>query len=308
MPNLCVPHSHDLAGDSIMKKVYNWKKFLLYVAPITILYTLFEFIPILLAFRYSLTNYRGVGEAVNVGLSNYLRLFQDKLFYRCLLNTLKLTATTVVIVIPLSFIYAFLLEKNTKVNLIHRAVIFAPYTVSGIVVGLIWTFILDPSKGFLNHFLDCIGLDFLAQEWIGGKTLTPFSAGIIGVWAAAGFCTLLWMNGLKQIPTDVIEASIIDGATVLQRVKLIILPLLKETLKMLFVLQFTGCLKTFETVQMLTGGGPNHYSETMVSYMYNVTFTQRLFGYGMAIAVVEFLISMTVTFAFMRLTSKEATE
>jgi raffinose/stachyose/melibiose transport system permease protein len=91
-------------------------------------------------------------------------------------------------------------------------------------------------------------------------------------------------------------------------VLLVTLPLLKETFKTLFVFEFTASLKVFETVQMLTGGGPNHYSETMVSYMYNMTFTSRLFAYGMSISVFEFLIALAVTVIFMRLTKSEVAE
>ena len=291
-----------------MHKIYNWKKFLRYVAPITILYTMFMFVPIIMAFRYSLTNYRGIGKYAFVGLDNYIRLFKAKTFYMSLTNTLKSTIVTVCLILPLSFLCAFFLRETTKRYEVYKTIIFVPYTMGGIIIGLIWKFILNPSNGLINNLLTAVGLENLTQQWIGGKTLTPYSVGIIGVWSGLGFCTLLWISGMKQISSDIIEASMIDGASRGQQIRLIFIPLLKDTFKMLFVMQFTGCLKVFETVQMLTGGGPNHYSETMVSFMYNTTFTERFFGYGMSIAVVEFVISLIITFIFLRLTKKEVTE
>lgn len=196
---------------------------------------------------------------------------------------------------------SFLLKKDTRINQVYKAVIFVPNTIGAVMIALIWNFILDPNRGFINNFLRAAGLGKFAFEWIGGKYLTPYTIGVMGVWSAAGFCMLLWNSGLKQIPSDVIEAGIIDGATKTQQVRYIIIPLLKENFKVILILQFTGCLKVFETVYMLTGGGPNHYSDTMVSYMYNTTFSQQFYGYGMTIAMAEFIIAMVVTLLIMRL-------
>lgn len=291
-----------------MHLVYTKKKFWLYSFPMVFFYTVFVFIPILIAFWYALTNFRGVGEYSIVGIANFVNVLKDKLFYRCLSNTLKSTIVSMVITIPLSFFLALLIQKNSLSSTIYRSVLFSPYVMGGIVVGLVWTFILDPSKGFINACLNNWGFESLAQQWIGGKTLTPYCVGIISVWSGTGFSILLWLNGLSQISNDVLEASVLDGATKMQQIRYITLPLLKETLKMLLVLKFTGGLKVFDIVQSLTGGGPNHYSETLVSYMYNTTFTQRRFGYGMAIAVVEFFITMVVSMLFMRFTKSEVDE
>ena len=160
----------------------------------------------------------------------------------------------------------------------------------------------------VNNFLRSVGMEALALDWIGGRTLTPYMVGIITTWSGLGFCILLWTNGIKQIPGEVLEASIVDGANKWQQVRMVTLPLLKETFKMIFVMQFTGALKVFESVYSLTGGGPNHLSETMVSYMYNTTFGSRLFSYGMAISVAEFVLAITVSLLFMYFTRKEVTD
>lgn len=288
-----------------MHLVYTKKRFWLYSFPMIFFYTIFIFVPIAIAFWYSLTNFRGIGEYGIVGIENFINVLKDKLFYRCLSNTLKSTFVSMLISIPLSFCLALLVQKNSLSSTIYRSVLFSPYVMGGIVVGLVWTFILDPSKGFINAALTKIGLENWTQQWIGGTILTPYCVGVITVWTGTGFSILLWLNGIKQISGDILEAGLIDGATKWQQIRYITLPLLKETLKMQIVLGFTGGLKIFDIVQSLTGGGPNHFSETLVSYMYNITFTQRRFGYGMAIAIVEFFFTMAVTLFFMRVTRAE---
>lgn len=291
-----------------MHLVYNRKKFLGYTFPMLFFYVVFMFVPIGIAIFYSLTNYKGVGSFDFTGLKNYARLLQDKVFWKSLENTLKITVTTLLLLIPLSFLLAWTLRKETRANNVFKTIFFTSYCIGAIVVGLVWTFILDPTRGLLNSCLRAIGLDALALEWIGGRVLTPYMVGIIGTWSGLGFCVLLWTNGIKQIPSEVLEASAIDGANKWQQLKLISLPLLKETFKMIFVMQFTASLKVFEAVQTLTGGGPNHLSETMVSYMYNTTFTSRMFGYGMTISVAEFVLALSVSLIFLRITSKEVTD
>lgn len=141
-----------------------------------------------------------------------------------------------------------------------------------------WTFIFDPYIGVLNSIFRAVGLDFLALDWIGGRYLTPFSASIVSAWQGLGFNMLLFISGLNMIPGEIYEAAEVDGANRRQRMWLITIPNLKETFKMMMVLQITGSLKTFETVYMLTGGGPSHVSETLVSLMYNQTFISHKYG------------------------------
>ncbi|MFR5112164.1 MAG: carbohydrate ABC transporter permease [[Clostridium] leptum] len=110
------------------------------------------FLPIGVAVYYSLTNYRGAGGYDFVGMANYSRLVGDKLFWLSLGNTLKITITTLIILIPLSFLLAWVLKEEKRGNNIFKTIFFTSYCVGGIIVGLVWTFILDPSKGLVNNF------------------------------------------------------------------------------------------------------------------------------------------------------------
>ncbi len=167
--------------------------------------------------------------------------------------------------------------------------VFSPYVIAPILVGVLWVFILDPSMGLINAFLKAVGLERFAMEWIGGKTLTPYSVAVVYMWQVLGFYTTVFIAGLRQIPGEIHEAGQIDGAGKLQSIVYIVLPMLRETITIVVVLIITGSFKIFETVQQLTNGGPNHLSDVLVTYMYHITFTSNRYGYGMSIATVTFI-------------------
>ena len=180
---------------------------------------------------------------------------------------------------------------------------FSPNVIAPILVGLMWVFILDPHMGLVNAFLQQIGLESWQQEWIGGQTLTPYCVALVYNLAGAWVLCHDFLAGLKTISPDIYEASQIDGANRRQQVLFISLPMLKETITIICVLVITGGFKIFETVQQLTNGGPNHFSEVLVTYMYYTTFTSNRYGYGMSIATVTFLFSMICSVVYLRNTS-----
>ena len=288
-----------------MKYLHNRRNFILLVLPVAVLFTIYGIYPVFSSFAYSLTNFRGMGTPDFVGLANYQRLFGDKYFFRGVGNILKMTSLQIVILLPVSFLLALLINKPGVKNTVYKVVFFSPYVIPGIMSGLIWLFILDPVNGLINVTLREMGLTALAQEWIGGKSLTPYSLAVLGAWSGVGFCMVLWMTGMKGIPEDVVEAAVVDGATPSKLVRYITIPLLRETFYIIFLFTLTGCLKTFETVYQLTGGGPNHYSETIISYMYTTTYVGQMYGYGMAIAVVEFFFAVLIAVVFLKLQRKD---
>ena len=213
---------------------------------------------------------------------------------------------SLVIGMPLSFLCANFIHRcrGSLKGDVYKVLLFAPNTIGGVIIGLMWRFILDPSTGLINLVLRRMGLDFLALEWIGGRVLTPYSAGVISSWAGIGFSVIIWMAGLKAIPYEIYESSYIDGATSAQQMFYLTIPMVKNTFITLFILGVTGGLKVFETVYMLTGGGPVNYSQTMVSYIYTVSFVSNRQGYGTAMGVVEFMITLLITGTFLFLTRK----
>ena len=284
------------------------RAFVLLIFPAAFLFFAYVMLPVIVAFRYSLTNYQGLGESNFIGLRNYQVLLGNRYFTQALLNNLQIMAFGIIFIIPFAFMIAMLINREFAGATIFKTIFFTPGVISGIIAGIMWTFIFDPYMGVINSVLRAIGLGALAVEWIGGRYLTPLSVSILGTWQGLGFNMLLILAGLNMIPNEIYQAAEVDGATRRQRMFLITIPCLKETFVICFVLLITGSLKTFETVYMLTGGGPNHVSETMVSLMYNQTFISHKYGYGMAMGVVEFFISLALSIFVLRITRKRIDE
>lgn len=276
--------------------------------PTLLVYLVYIILPVIVSFYYSLTTYTGIGAAEFVGLKNYVTLMHDSLFWISLKNTFIILIVSIALLLPGSFLLALLLNLKIKSGNAIKALNFAPSIIAPILVGLIWVFILDPQMGLINVFAKSLGLNQLALQWIGGKSLTPYSVGIVFTWQMIGFLATIFLAGLKMIPRDVYESSSIDGAGKLQQLFNITIPMLNETIKINVVLVITGVFKIFETVLLLTNGGPNHLSEVLVTYMYNVTFTSGEYGYGMSIATVTFLLTMVFSLVYMGLSKKNIEE
>ena len=262
--------------------------------PSLILYTIFIILPIGMAVFYSFTKYTGLGKAKLNGITNYIRLFNDKLFWTSLKNTMIMFTLAFVLLLILSFLLANLLNKKILGTGISKVLIFSPAIIAPIICGIIWVYILDPNIGLVNGFLKSIGMGNLKQNWIGGDTLTPYSMAIIYFWQQLGYLTTIFVAGLKMIPGDVLEAAMIDGTSESQRIIYVIIPLMKANISTVAVLIITGVFKIFEIVQQTTGGGPNHLSETLVTYSYSTTFSSGDYGYGMSLATTTFVISIVI--------------
>lgn len=272
------------------------------------MYTLLFIFPLFIAFYYSFTTYSGIGEAVWNNFKNYKLLVTDKLMYKSLRNTLIMAVMNLLLAMPVSFFLALATAKTCRKNTVYKTILFAPYIIPGTISGLIWLFILDPYTGLLNSVLNAIGLDALALKWIGGTQLSPYSIAIVCVWGSLGFYMILWQLGIKNISGDVLEASLIDGCSKWQQITKVMLPMLRDTIFSIAIFILTGALKIYDQVYILTGGGPNHSSESLVSYMYSTTFTDKMVGYGMAVAVVEFTIAIVVTLLMQYLSRRNKVE
>lgn len=272
-------------------------KIALMLAPGLVLFTAFFVYPVGYAVAYSFTNSAGFGAAEFVGLDNYLALKDDRFFWQSLRNTVVILVVSLAILVPASFGLALLLRRRLRGAGALRALVFGPAIIAPILVGLIWVFILDPKVGLLNRALEPLGIGPI--QWIGGDTLTPYSVSLVFVWSSIGFAMTIFYAGLQVLPGDVMEAAQLDGASPWQQLIHVTVPMMRETFAIVTILLITNVFKIFELVYMLTGGGPVHRSETLVSYMYFVTFTNQRYGAGMAIAVVIFVLGALTSMAYL---------
>ena len=266
-----------------------------FLIPTLVVYMVFIILPIGIAAGYSFTQYSGIGKARFNGLDNYERLFKDEIFWKSLSNTAIIFVVASVLLLVLSFLLALLLNNKLPFSDTSKALVFSPAIIAPIIVGIIWVYILDPKIGVINSILRAIGAGGLAQQWIGGTTLSPYSIAFIYFWQQLGYLTTIFIAGLKMIPEEVMEAVRVDGANAWQRTWHVTIPMMRSTISTVIVLIITGIFKIFEIVQQTTGGGPNHTSETLVTYSYSMTFQSGEYGYGMSIATVTFLLSLGIT-------------
>ncbi|MCI1209839.1 MAG: sugar ABC transporter permease [Treponema sp.] len=278
------------------------KYIILLLLPVLCVYFVYICAPIAVAVGYSFTNYNGIGKAAYVGLHNYIRLFKDNIFYISLKNTFIIFIGSFVSLVIGGFAVALLLNTQLRYSALAKAFIFAPAVIAPIIVGIIWVFIFDPKTGFINSFLQLIGLGSQTRLWIGGKTLTPFCVTIIYCWQQLGYLATIYIAGLKQIPKELFEAAEIDGANGWNRLRFITVPMMRNSISTVAILVITGTFKIFEVVQQLTNGGPNHMSETLITYGYAKTFSNGEYGYGMTLSTVTFFLSLLITFIYSSIT------
>ena len=276
----------------------------LLAVPAALFFFVYIILPFFIRLYYSFTNYSGFGAFKWMGFGNYERLLKTSLFWRSLSNTMKTAAAVLVFLIPISFGVALLMKATTKGTNVYKTLLFAPVIISSVIAGIIWLFILDPVTGLLNSFLRAIGLNFFALEWIGGLKLSPYSIAVVYIWQQMGYTASLLYAGLQQIPSDLYEAARIDGANRCQIIRNLEIPMLRESFLITYILTLTGSLKIFDTVRMLTNGGPNRASESLLTYLYGTIYTDSQVALGNAIAVNVFIITFGFSLILMKLYSQ----
>jgi raffinose/stachyose/melibiose transport system permease protein len=271
----------------------------LFLLPGTIVYILFLIYPMIQAMHYSLFDWNGLGPLVHfVKLDNYIDIISDKIFSKALINSGLMIFFTLLIQLPLGLGVALLVRKEFIGRKLFRTIFFLPYVFSEVVTGVIWLIIYNPQFGVLN---------FIAAQLIPGFKPYPFTGNpntilvwlfIAMTWKYFGYHLILYLAGLSNIPKEVEEAAIIDGATSSQSLRYVILPLLGNTIRLTIYIAVVGTMQEFGLFWIMTSGGPNHASELLATYMYKFGFLRFQLGYGNAIAVLLFLICLTFSLLY----------
>ena len=278
------------------------------VIPPVALMVLFMIMPTIEAFRLSFTNSTGMGGSYDfIGLKNYIYMFQDSLFILSLKDTIKLMAVIPLITVILALIFAFVLtQTKLKERGIYRVIYFMPSIISLTVIGIIFSFIFNPTMGSLNNMLTKVGLGQLALAWLGDSRTALWCIGVTLVWQSTGYYMVMHIAAIDGISPDIMEAATIDGAGQFQKLVKIILPLLKNIIGITYVLSLSGTLAlSFILSKVMTAGGPSGSSTVLLQYMYQQAFTNSNFGYAMAIAIFTLIISISLSVISRGLTNRE---
>ncbi|PLV59926.1 carbohydrate ABC transporter permease [Thermotoga sp. KOL6] len=269
-----------------------WVPYAFLALPLT-LYFIWVIFPIFQTIYLSFTDWDGVSSSFKIiGLDNYKRLFSDPYFWLSLKNNIKWLVSFVVIAIPAGLGMAMLMDQKFPGNKVFKTLIYLPMTLSFVVIGQIWSWILEPRHGALNEFLRTIGLGSLAKPWLSDPKIVTYALIMAALWRQIAYAIVLFLAGLKNVPPELVEAAYVDGANAWQRFWYVILPSLRPAMVIAITVNIIDSLRAFDIVYVMTRGGPFYSSSVLANYMYIHSFHNYRMGYGSAIAVIQFLITL----------------
>jgi multiple sugar transport system permease protein len=263
----------------------------LFIAPAFIIVLVFQTLPAIVGLGLSFTKYSGLQPPEFIGLRNYLRMIDDPLFWNGVWVTLYYVIGTV---IPSTFLsLALAVALNTRwlwFKGFVRSVYFLPSVVSLVTIALVWQWMLNPSIGPLNHVLNSLGLP--RQQFLGDPRQAMPIMIIIGIWRSLGFNMVIYLAGLQGIDRSYYEAALVDGANRWQAFRHITWPLLWPATFFIISIGVIAGFQLFDQVVVMTDGGPINATRVLVFYLYDIAFTDLIFGYGSALAVALFILML----------------
>jgi raffinose/stachyose/melibiose transport system permease protein len=272
----------------------------LFLLPALVLFTVFVVYPVFQAAYYSVWKWNGLGPLRNfVGIENYISILNDKVFATALKNNLFILVLSLLLQLPFSLGLALMVGRRLRGRAFFRLIFFLPYVLSEVITGLIWSFIYNPDFGLLNTFIKFFNPAFEGVVWLGYDTVMPAIFAVI-TWKYFGFHLMLYVAGLQEIPPEIEEAALIDGATGGQAIRYVTLPMLGSTIRLSIYLSVLGALQFFDLIWVMTLGGPVNASETMATYMVKFGFQKFQLSYGSAVAVILFILCLGFSLIYQR--------
>lgn len=275
------------------KRMKNIGTRLFFMLPMLFLFTMTIIIPFLFGIYFTFMDMDIITDTpVWIGLANYKEAFMDEKFWISMILTAKFVIFTVVLVNVLAFGLALLVTSGIRGQNFFRTTIFAPNLIGGLVLGYIWQFIFVQSLPNLGQRLD---IEFIRLGWLGDPDLAFIALVIVTTWQMAGYMMIIFVAGLVNIPTDILEASRIDGASAIQRLWLIIFPMMRPAFVITIFMTLKSSFMVYDINYSLTQGGP--YAKTVMASMHivNKAFNQQQFGVGQAQAIILFVIVAVIS-------------
>lgn len=263
-------------------------------------------IPFVLGVIYSFTNWDGFSFEGSkfVGLSNYLKVFNDEKFITAFGLTLKYTIAMIIIVNIIGFAFALLVTRKMKGANFLRSIYFLPNLIGGLILGFIWKFVFTK---IFEQIATSMGVEALSG-WLDSSSKAFWAMVIVGSWQMVGYVMVIYIAGIQSISDDVIEAAKIDGASYGTILKSIIMPLMVPSFTISLFVTLSGAFKQYDTNLSLTGGGPYGTTELITMNIFNTAFTGNEYAYAQAKSIIFFLVIMVITVAQVYLTKKKEVE
>ncbi|OBR69051.1 sugar ABC transporter permease [Paenibacillus oryzae] len=266
--------------------------------------------PIVWALRYMFFDYQGYGTPRFIGLDNFARVGRDAEFWHSVGNTFVYAGGKLIITLPLSLILAVILNRKLRGRHVFRAIFFLPTIFSASVMSIVFYIVFNSYNGVINQYLLKLGIVSAPVDWLGAG-MAMLTTIIIAVWGAVGNYMLLFLAGLQSIPEDIYEAASLDGVNPAQRLWYITIPMLGPVLQMIVMLAITVSLKGYESIMVLTEGGPFGKTEVMYLYLYKLFFpltttgtSVQNIGYGSAVGFTTAVIVGLITWMYFWMSKK----
>lgn len=275
----------------------------LFLAPNFLGFLLFSFLPVLASVGISLTDWNISGQFQITGLENYRYMFSgDPKFYTILSNTIYFTLLYVPLVLAAALGLALLVNRGIRTVIVFRFMFFLPVVTSAVAASMVFQWIYNREFGLLNYLLGIFGVPKVS--WLTDLRVVMFSVVFVNIWKNAGKLMVIYLAGLQGIPKYLYEAAEIDGANGFQKFWSITLPMISPTTFFILITSVIDSFQVFEIVFTLTGGGPLDATRTLVTYIYDMSFTRFKMGYACALAIVLFVIIFIFTIIQFRLQKK----
>ncbi len=257
--------------------------------------------PLLSSFYYSFTNWNGFSRDYRfVGLDNFAGVVTDRLFTNATINTLIWTALAIVLPTAGGLTLALMLDTQVPGAKAFKSVFYLPICLAAVVVGQIWIWIYQPDWGLLNAAITAVTGSPPAFAWLAEPESALYSVIVAWSWQQMGLAMVIFLAGLTSIPTYLLEAAEIEGASRGQRIRHVVLALLRPATVVAVALSVINSLKAFDILFIMTGGGPFHSSDTLAMYLYSESFKKYRIGYGSSISVILFLMTLSVIAVYFR--------
>lgn len=289
-----------------MKKYLGNKRVIIFlIAPTMILISVMVLYPMLVLVVHSFTEWDGLNPATFNGISNYIKLFKDPIFYTGLKNGLIFAGLQALIQIPLATLLAFAVKHSGRIEKkFFRISYYIPAVLSITVVSQLWLSMYNADNGLINKLFELLGISY-RQNWLGDEHWAIVAITMVNIWQFTGYQFILLLSAVNSIPDHYFEAARIDGCTKAQAHIKITIPLMQETYKYCLIIAITGGLNAFAIMNIMTGGGPGTSTYTLTYLMYRSAFKIGNYGYGCTSAVMLVVQCLIVSIIINRLVARE---
>jgi raffinose/stachyose/melibiose transport system permease protein len=285
---------------AVKKRRVSNHAYLFFIGPAFVIYIIFALYPIFSAVHLSFFRWDGISpDLVFVGVDNYVSLFtRDGTFRLAIQNTVIWVFLSLLVPMVLGLAFALAVNQPLFARYVFRTVLYLPAILASIAIATMWAWMYNPTLGLINEILRTLGLQGWIRDWLGDRNIALYSVFIAYVWQSTGTTMVLFLAGLQNVPSDLVDSARVDGANRFRVFLHVILPALRNTSVIVIALTIINSLKIFDMIYGMTYGGPGQATNVLATWSYFKTFNGADFGGGMAVATVLLVITMLIVMPY----------